>query len=470
MATPPPPFTTDDGMINDVGLSQTTAISAPKLNELYNKLYPVAFSDAVHDQIVKKQQTVDACTHKEQCNYFNEAMPEVKPNCKTPNGGLNIEDAFKVKANCEEAVWRSIVEAGFILLTKKDMLPAKNGSHSNFNISANKSDDPSSTCHTIKDIPEHNFYVMKTFNNKVYHVKKVKWVVTSVKGKKGKKEKKLNNEPGLMGIELGKKIGLFHSPISGNYKAFVVHDTDSVSIFDQLKHPHAPSQTNAVLYFLMLPEYMADSASHKPWKEHTTLTSLPSGIKILWAGKMRSTYPNWSNTSRNTFFSRFRCDMQVTDWIEKKVEQRWTPFDNHGHAGTVIFVKNATKDNNIPKIEADMKKLKASDAGYNEKRQLALQRKRSGDQMQALAIKRLNNYEEFHVSSDKGENPPSDLCARASFNNVKSHAWLITSDLNLCSYALFLGINVLHTHHNDSTNVKTITSFKLVSPITDNFN
>ena len=450
--------TTDIGMIINEGLSATATTTPKKFTELYNKLYPVAFSDAVHDKIVEKQQIVNASTHKTQCNYFNVAMPPTPPDCQTPDYGLNIEDAFKAKPSCEKAVWRSIVEAGFTVKdNKKDMAKARNGTHSEFKNSTNKSEDPSSTCHTMHNIPgDTNLYVMKTFNNKVYNVRKVQW-----NGNTGVK----SDNNGVIGLELGKKIGLFDNPIGGTYKAFVVHDCDTVKLFDQLKHPKAPSSPNAILYYLMLPEYMADSASHKPWKKNPALCANAKGVKILWAGKIKSNYPAWSNNNRNTFFSRFSCNIEVTNWQKIKVKQEWRPTGPTGPTGPVIQITDASKDNN----KGGVTKYIKTTTNLAEI-QLALQRKRSGDQTQALAVKRLNNYEEFHVSSDIGEDQPSNGCARDSFTNVKSHAWLITHDFNLCSYALFLGINVLHTHDNNSTKVKTVTSFKLISPITDNFN
>jgi hypothetical protein len=148
-------------------------------------------------------------------------------------------------------------------------------------------------------------------------------------------------------------------------------------------------------------------------------------------------------------------------------------------------VNNATTDNNKKAVHAYIA------AGPTPTQtQLAYQRKRSGDQLQALAIKRITYTPTgvtgpvtFHISSDQGGNAPPlgvvpvpgavgvvPTSPGHTFHDVGKHIWLITHDFTLCAYALFLGINVLFTNHKKSTNTHSVHSYRLISPIRDNFN
>jgi hypothetical protein len=441
------------------------------LNYLYKKLYPIAFADAVHDEIVEGgQQHANAAHHLLQCEFFNRAMPGGPGNpappippggmqpgapfvpCSHANNGLDIDPQFKTKSSCEEKSWRSVVARGINLATSGVTETTPNvidGSNANFVPNPADYGEP----YLVPD-----GHAIKTYNNKVYHVKKISWLKTPVG----------QSAPNVMGLQFGLNMGLFHSPIGGNYQAFVIHDHDNVRILEQLKK--GPPAPNATLYYLMLPEYVADSASHKPWKTSQKYFK-PSGVKILFGGKVISRYPLWSPTSRNTFFSRFLCNLTVTNWQTRQSHQQWT--DVHGN---VQAVNNATIDNNKKAVHAYI----AAGATPPEI-QLAYQRKRSGDQLQALAIKRMTDTAAgvtFHISSDQGGNAPPPgapgvavpISPGHTFHNVKRHTWLITHDFTLCAYALFLGINVLFTNHKKSTNTHSVHSYRLISPIGDNFN
>jgi hypothetical protein len=474
-------------MISDFNLSQTPTFAnfpADVVNStgtpsqyIYNKLYPLAFADAVHDQVVKQQQYDSVCNKKLQCDYFNEAMPNPKTPCLLgPDKGLAIDSEFKKKDGCEEKVWHSII-SGVCKLgpVTTPTIPGEtltvstpsiiDGSNSNFKPGIGLGH--SNYLYNFdmnNDIPNIG-YAIKTYNNKVYKVVKLKWG-----GSSGTSE----NALGVTGFNLGKALGVFDNPTSPTgalpkYEAFVIHDADNVGLPTQFKK--GVDRPDAILYYLMLPEYMCDSATKKPWKTNKELCIETTGVKILFAGKMRSNYPEWTNNNRNTFFSRFSCQMTVTDWIDKKVDQRWgensTSSDPLGNE--VETITNPSKQNNRTNIETYLKS-----ATDNVKKQLALQRKRSGDQLQALAVKRLTDNigtVQFHISTDQGDNPPSNTCGFKTFNNTRRHTWLITHDLTLCSYALFLGINVLHTHYDKSKKIKSVTSFRLLSNnATENFN
>jgi hypothetical protein len=211
---------------------------------------------------------------------------------------------------------------------------------------------------------------------------------------------------------------------------------------------------------------------------------------MLFAGKIKSEYPAWSPTTRNTFFSRFSCSM-VTDFTAQTVRQDWYSSVNPTGPTTgpnhVQTISDPCKENNQGNVQTYLKHLPSVTPGTSSdalKQQLALQRKRSGDQMQALAIKRLGltpgaipgtttGSELLHVSSDQGGDVPTNAKPGTSFPHIRRHTWLITHDLTLCSYALFLGINVLYTTSTGKKTgnnvVKTITSLRLISP-ENNFN
>ena len=495
---------------NVVGLDTS---SSNAFNYLYQKLYPLAFADAVHDKVVdtgQNQQTES--THKLQCDFFNEAMPRIfndeeirvfPPPCKTQPLGLNIPDRFKQYTGIEDQMIGSIIYGGFIPAVIAGTNPW--GEHNLINGLTSLFQDAAiyKNLYTIPD-----GHAIKTFNNKVYRVRSVT----------------VPEDGGPDGFNFGQRIGLFDEPEDikpggvHQHNVFYLEDATDFPLLAQLKK--GPQNVNAILHILMLPEYLADSATKKPW-ESTSLPHQSSGIKMLFAGKIQSEYPAWSDNNRNTFFSRFRCIMRVRDWNKKCVKQVWTTntsdllnIYNSGHAlpsdedhkcgktdgpiqvGQTVspltageyettFIYNPNAENNIDKIkeylrhtsinlrlEGRVKATRTNPAGpatlatteIRNQIQLAYQRKRSGDSMQALAIKRLQDNEHFHISDDRGGNQPTITSVGTLFNNVRRRAWLCTHDRILCSYALFLGINVLLTHE------RTVTSFKLISDINDNFN
>jgi hypothetical protein len=227
----------------------------------------------------------------------------------------------------------------------------------------------------------------------------------------------------------------------------------------------------------MLPEFLADSATKKKWKKDKCLFSA-NGVQFRFAGKLESKYPCWRNDKRNTFFSDYFCEMKVTDWQNGIIQQVWNkPHADGSNPGIKIgkTITNPNKENNKTLIVSTINKAKNAD-----EKALAYQRKRSGDQFQALAIKRLAlENERFHISTSIGGNVlvdggynPTHLkqgLATPSLHNVRKHTYLVTHDLTLCSYALHLGINVLFTHVG-SDKIKRIYSFRLISAIDNNDN
>ena len=368
---------------------------------------------------------------------------------------------------------------------------------------------PNNVYHELGTIPDG--HAIKTFNGKVYRVRSVEW------------DNATAGHDSVTGFNLGKKLGLFDEPEDikpggvHQHNVFYLEDATNVSVLGQLKK--GDPNVNAILHILMLPEYLADSAPSKKQWAPTSLPRQSSGIKMKFAGKIQSNYPAWADNNRNTFFSRFSCIMRVRDWNKKCVKQAWTTDDTgynndglftiynsatlkgkdrrgKGHkCGTkageghlqvdqtvsrlttggnpqyeTTFIYDSEHENSKDPVKNYLKSItgeyKKSKPCKNQI-ELAYQRKRSGDQMQALAIKRLQDNENFHISDDSGGLQPTNASVGTLFNNVRRRAWLCTEDRNLCSYALFLGINVLFTHQTTGFN---ITSFKLISNINDNFN
>jgi hypothetical protein len=513
MATAPPNFMT--AMTSAVGLSQTTeplpdlttllnvvipAGTTTPIEFLYKILYQVAFADTVHDDIIVSQQKVDSCTHNLQCNFFNEAMPQIlpppppalPPGCKPSFGGLNIGAEFKTKHGCEEAVWQSIVYKGHDFTGGSISDDIRNGVNTIFTLDVPNIkvifSDTMSACDNHTDNPDTSSpakYAIKTVNNKVYEVRKIRWHF------------KKSNEAIVTGAHLAKHLGVFTSlPNPTNIQtAYILYDADNVGVIEQFKTGAKNDENkHGTIYYLMLPEYMADSANKRRWKIKSELccgkkNQGDKGVKMLLAGKIKSEYPAWSENNRNTFFSKFSCSMEVEDFTAQTVRQEWyrhpTPTANLVQTISDSCNENGKSDTpekkGVPYYLKNLSNIPAN----NEKKQLAFQRKRSGDQMQALAIKRLGlnstppDSEYLHVSHPNGDCPPDSTTTAGksikNLTNIKGHTWLITHDLTLCSYALFLGINVLHTNITGTTKAnnqaKTITSFRLISPPgNDNFN
>ena len=427
------------------------------LRKIYKNLLSLAFADAIHDNIISSQKGNNEDNNTLQCTIFNTAMPNeasAKPLCPNPlvpNSGLQIEPRFKVHNNIEISVFQNlgIIQKELTTLhthTHHDVINSSSGfwSAAGGTLVNNGLSDLSNNC------------VIKTNNNKVYHIKIVKWNYTGVD----------SSNTSVCGEILMNNLGM------EDYDC-VLHDAESVGIFKQFKKGPPSTKT---LYYLMLPEFLADSATKKKWKTDKCLFGA-KGVQFLFAGKLESIYPSWRNSRRNTFFSDYFCEMKVTDWRNGFIEQTWKKSAGIGVGGQIgDIIKNPNKDNNKTLIAETIKKSKKTD-----EKALAYQRKRSGDQFQALAIKRLASVnEQFHISTSLGGNelkPGTTYNARhlkpglmdPSTHNVRKHTYLVTHDLTLCSYALHLGINVLFTHVG-SDKIKRIYSFRLISSIDDNNN
>jgi hypothetical protein len=440
-------------MSTDVAASNTVdLVPTPELRNIYIKLLSLAFADAIHDDIISSQKVNNTITNTLQCKIFNTAMPrvDVKPDCpdpSVPNGGLKIEDRFKVHNNIEISVFQNleIVTKPLILPITVTTAGVNNGSSSFWTASVGT--PVSGTSELI------NNTVIKTKYNKVYHIKTVDWNYLG----------KNDSDPGVCGDILMDNLGM------EDYDC-VLHDAESVGIFKQFKKGPPSTKT---LYYLMLPEFLADSATKKKWKKDKCLFSA-NGVQFRFAGKLESNYPSWRNSRRNTFFSDYFCEMKVKDWQNGFIEQTWKK-SNGANAGDKIgkTITNPNKENNKTLIASTINKTKDAD-----QKALAYQRKRSGDQFQALAIKRLALGEQFHISTSiggkvlvNGGYTPTNLYPTGTAytaRDVRKHTYLVTHDLTLCSYALHLGINVLFTHVVPPHKIKRIYSFRLISAIDNN--
>jgi hypothetical protein len=438
----------------DVISSETDNIPVFQLSGIYMNLLSLAFADAIHDEIISSQKVNNTITNTLQCTIFNKAMPtvDVKPDCPgiVPYGGLRIDTKFKVHNNIEISVFQNleIVTKPLILPIKVTTAGVNNGSSSFWTASVGT--PVSGTSELI------NNTVIKTKYNKVYHIKTVDW---NYPGKN-------DSDPGVCGHILMDNLGM------EDYDC-VLHDAESVGIFKQFKKGPPSTKT---LYYLMLPEFLADSATKKKWKKDKCLFGA-NGVQFRFAGKLESKYPCWRNNKRNTFFSDYFCEMKVTDWQNGIIQQVWNkPHADGINPGLKIgkTITNPNKENNKTLIASTISNTKDA-----EQKALAYQRKRSGDQFQALAIKRLTRDEQFHISTDLGGKVLVDGGYNAGNlyptgvypggRDVRKHTYLVTHDLTLCSYALHLGINVLFTHVVPPNKIKRIYSFRLISDI-DNIN
>jgi len=437
----------------DVTTSETTAFTSDDdLRKIYKKLLSLAFADAIHDNIISSQKDINTINNTLQCTIFNKAMPavHVKPACPgSPYGGLQIERKFKIHQDIEKSVFQSLG-----IVSKQLTLPH---THTHTDVTSSSSMFWTSGIPVDEPSDLSNNCVIKTNNNKVYHIKIVKWNYGSVD----------SSHTSVCGEILMENLGM------EDYDC-VLHDAESVGIFKQFKKGPPSTKT---LYYLMLPEFLADSATKKKWKKDKCLFSA-NGVQFRFAGKLESKYPCWRNNKRNTFFSDYFCEMKVTDWQNGIIQQVWNKPNADGISpGDKIgkTITNPNKENNKTLIASTISNTKDA-----EQKALAYQRKRSGDQFQALAIKRLASVDEqFHLSTSIGGNvlKPGTYIPRhlkpglidPSTHNVRKHTYLVTHDLTLCSYALHLGINVLFTHVG-SDKIKRIYSFRLISDIDDNNN
>jgi len=429
-------------------------LTKPQLENIYKKLLSLAFADAIHDDIISSQNVNNTITNTLQCTIFNRAMPNenVKPVCPAPTvhyGGLQIDPQFKIHKDIEINVFKNLE---IIMKT----LPAPLGTIADVNSGSSAfwtTELPLGTpVDGTSDLSDN--IVIKTNNNKVYHIRIVNWNQPGVD----------SSHPSVCGEILMQNLGM------EDYDC-VLHDAESVGIFKQFKK--GPPSTK-MLYYLMLPEFLADSATKKKWKKDKCLFSA-NGVQFRFAGKLESKYPCWRNNKRNTFFSDYFCEMKVKDWQNGFIEQVWNKPNTLGTArGNPIGkpITNPNKENNKTLIASTINKTTDAD-----QKALAYQRKRSGDQFQALAIKRLTLGEQFHISTsiggkvlvDGGYNPTPlyPTGDPSEGNDVRRHTYLVTHDLTLCSYALHLGISVLFTHVG-SDKIKRIYSFRLISAIDNN--
>ena len=430
----------------DVTRSNTPTTHPTTLQEIYINLLSLAFADAIHDEIISSQKVNNKITNTLQCTFFNKAMPDItgKPACpsSSPYGGLQINPIFKVHNDIEINVFKNLG-----IVTKVGLTTHVNV----INGSSVVWTSGTTTVENTSGLTDGN--VIKTINNKVYHIKIVNWNIPGTN----------DSTPSVCGEMLMNNLGM------EDYDC-VLHDAESVGIFKQFKKGPPSTKT---LYYLMLPEFLADSATKKKWKKDKCLFGA-NGVQFRFAGKLESKYPCWRNDKRNTFFSDYFCEMKVTDWQNGIIQQVWNKSTITAGKGDKIgkTITNPNKENNKTLIASTISKAKNDD-----EKALAYQRKRSGDQFQALAIKRLEAVEQFHVSTSIGGNElttvnynAKSLYPATAAKDVRKHTYLVTHDLTLCSYALHLGINVLFTHVVPPNKIKRIYSFRLISNVNDNNN
>lgn len=417
----------------DVNASSTpTALTAQDLKSYYLTSLKIAFGDALHDGIITgSQATPSSSTNALQCNLFNLAMPtDGKLTCPGagPNSGLPILPLFKQSSTIETTIFSDVVKFQR-QLGVGGLTSASSNIINGIGITV-----ANPTLDTLRDN-----MAIKTINNNIYHVRIVKW---------GGNTKTSPSASGVCGMPLMTKLGL----VDGSS---ILIDVDSVGMLKQLKKG---TTNNAKIYYLMLPEYLADSAPKKKWKQ-CTMCSKAGGINILFAGKLNSNYPAWSPNYRNTFFSRFQCKMSVTDWRNGNMKQEWR--DN----GSTVVLYNTTNPNNDNNAKNVIQYILSTTGKTSIKIALAYQRKRSGDQFQALAIKRLAASSRFHISSSQGGNELTTATGGAGtplLPNMNKHSYLVTHDLTLFAYALFLGVNVIFTHIENPSRTRYLYSCRLL--------
>jgi hypothetical protein len=406
----------------DETASNTSTLTTDISNGLWRRLAAIAIADGIHDDVIVNTDTYGLKTGSTalaakqwQCNRFCRALPPNTPQCNATAGGtgLLIDDMYKRASFNNNGIEENI-----------------------FNMVC-----PS----TLDFIQTHNGAVFHTnINDKIYTTRTVRWGVGA----------------GIVAAGHGSVCGqgLMQSLDMRDGSAILL-DAENNGIIKKFKEGGISAWR---LYFLMLPEWLADSASRKRWKRSSMFTQT-AGIKWSFAGKYRAEYPPWSNAARNAFFSAYSCDM-ITDWAAGTCRQIWRL---PGVAAPVYDTPNAHRDNN----KTNVINFNPADTVANANIiSLKYQRKRSGDQLQALALKRLQNTTTFNISTD-GNNPP---VAGSNYNgqlrasgaggaviNPKGESYLITHDQTLLAYALHLGINVIFTRSNGG--IKTAISFKIAT-------
>ena len=427
------------------------------VNDIWVKLAALAFADGIHDFIirndtdpvdpVKKWGNVDAPAKTWQCDVFYHVLPTPLVVTKCTAGATATHIGLQIPEKCKRGSLNSIeIEPNALSTVSPDTIE---------NIITN-----SLPAALITAATPDGFDLTTLYNLKRYKVKSVEWGGTTPIPE---------NHPSVCGATLMQTLGMKDG-------SAVLIDFDYGMTKQFKKGPHSDMR----LYWLMLPEGLADSAPKKPWKPAKMFTTgATSGIRWCFAGRSTANYPPWSNNNRNTFFSNYTCNM-VADWTPtiKKCTQEWL------NGGTLLFKTNdAHTQNNAPAVQGyrwDVPGSTGNDhplttapsaALANQLKSLKYQRKRSGDQLQALALKRMTNTDRFHISTN-GQNPPAvgattytDLLipglAGSPAINPKGDSFLITHDRVCLAYALHLGINVIFVTSVKGTGIKTMTSFKI---------
>ena len=413
-----------------IALSDTTASALlpddAAYREMWKKLAAIAIADGIHDSVIvntdaygEKTGSATTAAKRWQCERFCAALPELAPaecNAAAASTGLLINDAYK-----RESLHHLKIEQNIFLMVSPLSIDQ---------IITNTT-PPAVALNTEIDLTTHN--------HKRYTVKTIQWGVGAV--------------PDTDATVCGQ--GLMQNLRMRDGSALLV-DAENNGIVKKFKQG-GPSTW--VLYFLMLPEYLADSAPRKRWKRSKMFTST-AGINWRFAGKYQAEYPPWTDATRNTFFSAYSCDM-ITNWTAGTCQQTWRL---PGVALPVFDTTHAHRDNN----KTNVINYNPADTVANANIiSLKYQRKRSGDQLQALAVKRLVDGTTFRISTD-GNNPPTatsnyngQLTAGngANIASVKGESYLMTHDQTLLAYALHLGINVIFTRSHGGTS--TAISFKI---------
>ena len=435
-------------LITPIAASNTSGagqllVGAAQINQMWIKLASIAFADAIHDEIVSTDQTgsISPAAKTWQCGTFYNALPiTTGPNCNPGPGagqrGLNIVEDYK-----RLSLHGNGIELNTFCFVSYGTRPAY----------------PALLQRTIDDIMTHSTgghqYPFNTSNGKRYTVRTISWGPGAVPA----------THPTVRGEGLMQSLGMEDG-------SAILVDFQNNKMLTQFKSgPASPW----VLYQLMTPEYLADSAPRTRWRRTNKLYG-NNGVRWAFAGKYQSNYPPWTNASRNTFFSRYSCQM-ITDWGNGRCGQTWSLAGTVAAGGGELFT---TPDANTANNRSNVSHYNPP-AGpqRNNRNSLKFQRKRSGDQFQALAVKRLTNTTRFNISNN-GHNPPDNtstyngvlMSGAGVQRNPKGYSYLITHDLVLLAYALHLGINVIFSRTNGGT--KTAMSFKIATgnPAAGNLN
>jgi len=413
---------------------------------MWVKLASIAFGDAIHDAIIKMGQrgsTIPAAKTW-QCEEFFHALPapplvpKCDPGAPAANRGLAIEENFKNKSfnslDVEPHIFNFVT--GELHDTTGNVVD-NNIEHMMDNSIVGSATPPP-------------FYFTTT-NGKRYSLRTIQW---------GPGTGITETDVTVQGQQLMQNLGM-----PDGTAILVDHQVNK--FITQLKSGTAFPWR---LYHLMTPEYLADSASRVSWAP-TKKYFKDEGVQFCFAGKYQANYPPWTENTRNTFFSKYSCDM-TADWTTKKCTQTWSD-NNGGGVGQVFTTNDAHKDNNEHTVDAYTPPATSGAALRIEQLALKYHRKRSGDQLQVLAVKRLSNNDTFNISDD-GVNAPG---AGSNYNtpltrgvtvtgapaiNPKGATFLVTHDLTCLAYALHLGVNAIFTRSSKS-NKKTAMSFKIAT-------